>query len=97
MENAIERLVVSTFHDTITESDVRKMFPANKVKELETKAKEEEGTGEHMSLPEQLNQMEKSILEECFRTYKTTRAIASALGIDQSTVVKKLKKYDIKS
>lgn len=96
MENAIERLVVSTFHDTITESDVRKMFPANKVKELETEAKAEEGTGEHMSLPEQLNQMEKSILEECFRTYKTTRAIASAPGIDQSTVVKKLKKYDIK-
>ena len=73
MENVIERLVVSTFHDTISETDIRKMMPAFKREESE-----ETGTND-MSLTERLNQVERSIL-----------------GIDQSTVVKKLKKYDIK-
>lgn len=92
MENAIERLVVSTFHDAITESDVRKMLLPNAAKEVQTERMEER----RVSLPERLNQVEKEILEDCFRTHKTTRAIAGALGIDQSTVVKKLKKYGIK-
>lgn len=90
MENVIERLVVSTFHDTISEVDVRKMMPALKREENEAA-----DTGD-MSLTERLNQVERSILEEYHSMYKTTRAIADKLGIDQSTVVKKLKKYDIK-
>lgn len=35
MENVIERLVVSTFHDTISETDIRKMMPAFKRVESE--------------------------------------------------------------
>lgn len=86
LENAIERLVVITMQDTIEAQDVRSMLGG----EVNDNYEEEEQT-----LEEALQHLEVKILRQTKETYKTTREIASKLGIDQSTVVKKLKKYGL--
>jgi transcriptional regulator with PAS, ATPase and Fis domain len=40
---------------------------------------------------------ERQLLEKAFKRYKTTYQIAQALGINQSTVVRKAAKYGIKT
>ena len=45
------------------------------------------------NLPEQLNKMEKEILKMAKQYYKSTRKMSKVLKIDQSTVVRKLRKH----
>jgi len=49
--------------------------------------------GDH--LDEILGRVEKGVLEDCRRRYKTTYEIARVLKVNQSTIVRKLKKYGI--
>ena len=43
------------------------------------------------SLPQAVEELEERMLREALQSYHTTRRIGEALGIDQSTVSKKLK------
>ncbi len=45
------------------------------------------------NLPEQLNKLEKEILKQAKLYYKSTREMSKVLKIDQSTVVRKLRKH----
>ncbi len=47
------------------------------------------------SLPQAVEELEERMLREALQSYHTTRRIDEALGIDQSTVSKKLKKYGL--
>lgn len=50
---------------------------------------------EGCSLKEQVEMLEKKVIEEALLIHGTTRAAASALGVDQSTLVKKQKRWRI--
>ena len=47
------------------------------------------------SLKELMNEFEKKILKEALAKYSSTREMAAHLGIDQSNVVRKLKKHNL--
>ncbi|RKJ23228.1 hypothetical protein D7X33_44295, partial [Butyricicoccus sp. 1XD8-22] len=47
------------------------------------------------SLKEQLAQYEKELLQNTLRVSTTTYEAASLLGVDQSTIVRKMKKYHL--
>ena len=44
-----------------------------------------------------LENVEREVLKKALKEQKTTRKIGEKLGIDQSTVVKKLKKYNLQA
>ena len=56
---------------------------------------EEERLTHNWDLNNALEKVEERHLREAFHFYKSTRKVANALGISQSSVVRKFKKYDI--
>ena len=54
------------------------------------------GAIEGNNLEEILGRVEKRVLEECCRRHKTTYEIARVLKVNQSTVVRKMKKHGIR-
>ncbi len=46
-------------------------------------------------LADQIDTLEKQILEKALVQFRTTRELARQLGISQPTVVRKLRKYDL--
>ncbi len=58
--------------------------------------RQEESNAEEMqTLPEQLNQFERQILEHATFKYETTRQAAKFLGVSQPSVVRKLRKHGL--
>ena len=51
--------------------------------------------GSQMSLIEETGAFEKRLLQNAMTNFKTTREMAGFLGINQSTVVRKMKKHDL--
>ncbi|MCC5909098.1 MAG: sigma 54-interacting transcriptional regulator [Clostridiaceae bacterium] len=85
LENTIERLVIICDQENIEENYVYNAFYGIENKNnIEVK--------EIMPLKEATKEVEKQILLKALERYKTTRKISEVLGIDQSTVAKKLKK-----
>lgn len=85
LENTIERLLITCDKDCIKASHVYNTLDnLNKKYNIEVK--------NIMHLKEATAQVETQLLLKALEEYKTTRKIAQVLGIDQSTVVKKLKK-----
>ena len=87
LQNIVERLVITTSADTITESDIfifiKEAAEKSTVPQLDT------------SLSAALEATEKKILQEAVNRYGSTRAIAKVLRISQPTVVRKLRKYGL--
>lgn len=84
LENTIERLVVVSGKDTIEDNDIFEIFThiPKYIEEL----------NEFIPLKVAVEEFEKQILLKAIEKYKTTRKVAEVLKIDQSTVVKKIKK-----
>jgi PAS domain S-box-containing protein len=84
LANLVERLVVTTFHDSIEVRDLppamQHVFPSSKP----------------TSLKEAVARLECSLITEAIHKHGTTRAAAEALGISQSAIVQKMKKYQIR-
>ena len=51
--------------------------------------------GSRMSLIEETSAFEKRLLQNAMANFKTTREMAGFLGVNQSTVVRKMKKHDL--
>ncbi|PWW31401.1 PAS domain S-box-containing protein [Cytobacillus oceanisediminis] len=86
LENMIERLVINTMGDTIE---------AEKIYEITEPFQSNSNHQEIIPLKEAVEQLERKLLLSAFQKYKTTRRVAKALKIDQSTVVKKAKKLKL--
>lgn len=84
LENIVERLVVTSNKNIIEEKDIFDIFThiPKYVNEVD----------EFIPLKIATEEFEKQILLKAIEKYKTTRKVADVLKIDQSTVVKKLKK-----
>jgi len=84
LANLVERLVVTTFHDTIDVGDlppfIQQIFPASKPK----------------TLKEAVAELERSLIIDALKKHGTTRAAAKFLGISQSAIVQKMKKFHIR-
>lgn len=80
LENLVERLVVITPGELIGARDL----PINVLNQRAG-----------ISAQGHLSLSEKEIIEELYHRLQSTRKVAAALGVNQSTVVRKLKKYKI--
>lgn len=91
LENLIERLVILTEEKQITESDLpQKMF----YKENEANSIVSSLTNK--SMPELLEDFEKKMIIDGLNKMNSTRKAAEYLGVTQSLVMRRIKKYNIK-
>ncbi len=90
LENVVERLVVVSQSDAVTMAD----FPAGLLPGLETRHINIHQLG-GKTLQAALEEVEKRILRKALTQYGSTRKVARALGINQSTVVRKLRRYGL--
>jgi len=51
--------------------------------------------GNRLNLPQAMREMEKELIAQAMKTFKVQRKAASALGIDQSTLARKVKKHGL--
>jgi len=86
LKNIIERLYFYSINDIITLDDFYQHIGHNKVNET---------IDSNNSLKYKLEAYEKSILEEYYKQYQSTRKLARFLKISQTSAFKKLKKYNI--
>ncbi len=82
LENAIERLIVTSDSTIITLDDLREKSDIDDAEESATKM-----------LHEVIEETEKKMMYQALQQCKTTREMAKILGISQSAVVKKMKKH----
>ncbi len=87
LQNIVERLVITTSHNVITEDDIF-IF-------IKEGADANPTVFEEMSLTAALEKAEKEILSQALENYGSTRAIARALKVSQPTIVRKLNKYGL--
>lgn len=86
--NLTERLTVTVLHEEITTTALPKeVFPS-------TQFSQEPVSGD---LRQQVLQFEQQLILQALTHHGTTRAAASALGIDQSTLVKKQRRWNQKT
>jgi transcriptional regulator with PAS, ATPase and Fis domain len=88
LENLIERLVVTTNHNIIDFEDLPQFLVHND-SDINSKIK----IDEIMHLREAQELTEKLLIEKAYENYKNTYEMAEALGVNQSTVVRKINKY----
>lgn len=88
LENMIEQMVVVTQGEVITLEDLplslKRSIDAPEIVPVEDRP-----------LRLMLEEVERRALELAYRKHKTTRAVASVLGVNQSTVVRKMNRYGI--
>ncbi|MBG9444745.1 sigma-54 interaction domain-containing protein [Cytobacillus firmus] len=87
LENLMERLIVTSTSLMITKDDLPYEYHMQGKKEGFIDY-------EGHTLPAILEDVEKKVLINARKRYRTTTEIAGALGISQPSVVRKLKKYD---
>lgn len=85
--NTIERIVVTTEGDIISVQDL----PENmRTGHIQSKTSVVDG-----SLRFTMEKVEKQIIEDALKTHGSTHKTARALGVNQSTIVRKMKRYGL--
>jgi len=92
LENIIEYLVVTTSRDIIEKEDLPK-----EVYDSSGKMGESMSFDQGISLKDAVEMVEKKMLREAMLDSKNTEDMAKKLGVDRSTVTRKLQKYDMKA
>ena len=87
LKNVIENMVIVSNNEYLQLNDLP--WFANNTTPAEIKREEE------LSLQDSLDQYELQILKNAKQKYGSSRKMAEALKVDQSTVVRKLKKYQL--
>lgn len=90
LENMIERLVV-----TAKPGVIEKTALSNKVLEEFDKKESNDFYLNGKSLPNYLEEIEKRIIIEAQNKHKSTRKAAQSLGLTQSSLMRRIKKYNI--
>lgn len=85
LKNVVESMVVVSSHEYLEAGDIPWLRPAEKTEEAEEK----------LTLGEMMAATEREILINAKKKYGSSRKIAEALGSEQSTIVRKMKKYGI--
>ncbi|MDR3554032.1 MAG: sigma 54-interacting transcriptional regulator [Syntrophobacteraceae bacterium] len=91
LRNVIERLVVFSTTEQISVGDL----PSEVIENVAAnRCGEESELDEAVSLKEAVKRFERSIIEQALKRYGRVSAAASALAIDPTTLIRKLKKSD---
>jgi transcriptional regulator with PAS, ATPase and Fis domain len=90
LENVVERMIIMTEGDEIT----MKHLPIQIKSQIAT---ETISVITDSSFRTTIEQTEKQLLKQALQNHKSTREIAKVMKINQSTVVRKLKKYNLSS
>lgn len=85
LENTIERLVLTSEEDLIT----KEQLPDYIKMEAELSA----GNIKEQNLKDAVEEVEKRLITNAYKRYKTTTGVAEALGISQPTAVRKIQKF----
>lgn len=85
LENLVQRLLITTDKNVITVIDI--------INNLDKKVNSSDY--KDISLDREIEKTEYDVLKDAKSKFKTTRKMAEALGISQSTIVRKLKKYNL--
>lgn len=93
LENTIERYVITSTVSFAHKNDQDLSNELNQLNGWSFIQFEEEG----LTLQEALQEVEKSWLQQAYKSSKSTYEMADYLGMSQSTVVRRLKQYGIKS
>jgi transcriptional regulator with PAS, ATPase and Fis domain len=88
LENLIERLVVTTSPSIIDANNLPHFLIEND-SDINSKIK----IDEIINLKEAQELIEKLLIEKAYKKYKSTYEMAEVLGVNQSTVVRKIQKY----
>ncbi len=96
LEHVIERLYVMTDGDIITEKDLRDILHGEVSEHTGGFAAPQLKCTGLMPLKDAKWELEKQLVSQAYKEYGNTYKVANALKIDQSTVVKLLKKHDIR-
>ncbi|MET3288647.1 UNVERIFIED_CONTAM: TyrR family helix-turn-helix protein [Brevibacillus sp. OAP136] len=88
LENLVEQVVIITKKEEISIDDLPERFQATHQEEQIF-----DSMGE--SLPEIMAHVERKVIEQAYRKHKTTRKTATALGITQSLLMRRLQHYEI--
>ncbi|MCQ4635781.1 sigma 54-interacting transcriptional regulator [Anaerovorax odorimutans] len=91
LENFIERIMLFSRSDTVEVSDLDEANGSISLCDSEALA----DSLKQSTLKEAAQQREKELLIEGLKTFKTATALAKHLGVHQSTISRKLKKYGI--
>ena len=90
LENVVERLAVTSRSDVVTVEDL----PVGMLASVAPAARRIGGVGEE-TLKAAMEQVEKEILRQAMVRHGSTHRAARALGINQSTVVRKLQRHGL--
>lgn len=91
LENTVQRLIISAKGEEITLMDVMKEDNGD-IFDDELNA---EGISEEINLQAAVEEYEKGLIKYACEKYGSTRKAAKAIGISQTQLVRKKKKYDI--
>lgn len=95
LANVIERLAVLSDKDVIQADDVEKYLQSTLALGVVQAAGENREAAFSLSLPDAVARLEKEMLINAKKTCHTCREMAKALGIEFSTVARKMKKYGL--
>lgn len=95
LANVMERLAVLSDKDVIQASDVEKYLVSALAPDRVQVARESRKDFFTLSMPDAVAKLETEMLINAKNTYHTCREMAKALGIEFSTVARKMKKYGI--
>ena len=96
LENVVQRLMISAKREQITLLDVMKELHAEVFETASMDLNELTAVdGKVMDLESMVNNFEKNIIRHACEKYGSTRKVAKAIGISQTQLVRKKKKYGI--
>jgi TyrR family helix-turn-helix protein len=96
LENVIQRMIISAAGREITLADViAEIKGENARDELSEPLGDEYGEGPEIDLEAAVNDYEKGLIRYALDKYGSTRKAARAVGISQTQLVRKKKKYGI--
>ena len=90
LKNLVQRAVVMSEGDVLEAATFQSLLGG-----MNTCSFTEQPTGDGAGLKTKMLAFEKSVLIDAMRKHTTTRAIATALKVDHSTIVRKLKRHGV--
>jgi PAS domain S-box-containing protein len=91
LKNFVERSLIISKNDELSKQDIMQIMTGHSKEKSSITIQ----FGDKLNLYKTLESVESQILQSASKKYKTTIEMAEALGVNQSTISKKLKKHNI--
>lgn len=95
LENVIQRLLISCKDERVTALDVMKEIHGELMESSHLNLSEDHSEEENVNLEDMVSNFEKNIIRRACEKHGSTRKAAKAIGISQTQLVRKRKKYEL--